>query len=204
MENFSPLQNDLLTEAFNLGMGLAASALSQMVGEEIKLSVPKLLLIKRQQAAKILINKNITTVTGVKQHFDGPFNGDALLLFPVENSLALVKLLLKNTVPDDDLTELEEEALCEIGNIILNAGLASIANMFGQDIHSGLPNFIQGSSENIMHADNQDSLVFFMHVDFCIAAANINGYIIYMLDAQSIQDLGTILNKYLKKMSLSK
>ena len=197
MDTFSPLQNDVLTEAFNLGMGLAASSLSQMVGEEIKLSVPDISYIERKVAADKLAESNVVNVSGVKQGFNGPFSGDALLLFPVEKSLSIVQLLLKDTVPVDDLTELQEEALCEVGNIILNAGLASIANMFDQEITSELPIFTQGHSIDVMRAREDDSNVFFMQVDFSIQSQDINGYVIYLLDTESINDLMQSINKYM-------
>ena len=202
MENFTSLQNDVLTEAFNLGMGLAASSLSQMIGEEITLSVPSLLLLERQAAAEKLAKENVVNVTGVQQQFDGPFSGNALLLFPVERSLSLVKLLLKDTVPADEMTGLQEEALCEIGNIILNAGLSSIANMFDHEINSDLPVFIEGKSIEVMNANEEDTHVFFMQVDFSILSEDINGYVIYLLDTKSIHDLEKSINKYLENAGL--
>jgi len=203
MNNFTELQRDVLTEAFNLGMGLAASSLSQMVGEEIKLSVPALLYLERADAVSKLAEKNLINVTGVKQHFSGPFSGDALLLFPVEKSLSIVQLLLKDTVPVNDMTDLQEEALCEVGNIILNAGIASIANMFNHDIESSLPDFVQGESNAVMQADNDDSHVFFMQVDFSIQAEDIDGYVIYLLDTNSVRDLEKSINIYLKNSGLA-
>jgi len=203
MDQFTDIQNDLLTEAFNLGMGLAASSLSQMVGEEIKLSVPELLYLAKTEATAHLAEKNMASVSGVKQSFNGPFSGDALLLFPIDKSLALVKLLLKDSVPDDDMTDLQEEALCEVGNIILNAGIASIANMFSQSIDSSLPNFIQGSSNDVMHIGDEDSHVFFMQVDFSISAEDIDGYVIYLLNTQSVRELEKIINNHLDKLGIA-
>ncbi len=203
MEDFNDLQSDVLTEAFNLGMGLAGSSLSQMVGEEITLSVPTLLHLKHEEAAARLAKENVVTVTGVTQHFDGPFSGNAMLLFPAEKCLSLVQLLLKDTVPADEMTELQEEALCEIGNIILNAGLSSIANMFDHEVHSDLPNFVQGESLDVLNINNDDTHVFFMQVDFSISSQDIHGYVIYLLDTESIHDLEKSIDKYLKRNGLS-
>ncbi len=43
----SELQEDAISELLNIGMGTAASALSQMVGEEVMLSVPSVTIVPR-------------------------------------------------------------------------------------------------------------------------------------------------------------
>lgn len=148
------LQQDMLTEAFNLGMGKAAASLSEMVQEEVLLSVPEITFLSHEEAAIELSNQSSGHLSGVSQGFSGPFGGEAMLLFPIDKSLDLVRMLLQDTVPLENLTELEEEALNEIGNIILNAGLSSLANLFGQEICTYLPKFKQGSCEDIMHVNN--------------------------------------------------
>ena len=47
------LELDALAEIFNLGMGLAADVLSQMVKESVRLSVPHLAITDQQQAATV-------------------------------------------------------------------------------------------------------------------------------------------------------
>ena len=52
--------------------------------------------------------------------------GKALLIFPEQNGLDLVRLILRNSPPLSEMTEMEQEAFSEVGNIILNSCVGSI------------------------------------------------------------------------------
>lgn len=202
MTILNELQQDALTEAINQGIGIAAASLSEMVNEEILLSVPEISFITKADAIAMLHDKTSEHVSGVSQNFSGPFNGQALLLFPVTKSLELVRLMLQDTVPMEQLTEFEEEALNEIGNIILNAGLGSLADMLGNEITSSLPVFRQGSCDRIMgdDSDNKNEIVLFLRVAFNIESHKVDGYVIYLLDVRSIDDLVIHIDRFLEQI----
>ena len=65
----------------------------------------------------------------MQQSFEGPFSGRALLIFPEAQSLELVRSIVGAEHSLEDVIDLEQEALAETGNIILNACLATIANV---------------------------------------------------------------------------
>ena len=134
MTELSELQKDALGELLNIGMGRASASLSEMVGEEVELSVPKVDTLSRDEAI-IRINSLVgNKVTAIKESFKGAFWGDALLLFPENHSLELVRALIKDdTLPAEMISEMEQEALTEVGNIILNACLGSLANIFQEN-----------------------------------------------------------------------
>jgi len=48
------LQQDALTEVFNVGMGSAAASLSEMVGEEVQLTVPEISFVNKEDAILLL------------------------------------------------------------------------------------------------------------------------------------------------------
>ena len=199
------LQLDALTEVINLGMGTAAAALSEMVQEEITLSVPTLSFVSKHDVARYIAEKSHDQMTGVSQVFSGRINGDAILLFPEQKSLEIVRLLLKESVPLDVLTEMEQEALSENGNIILNAGLSSISNFLQTDLTSGLPVYLTGSSLDIMDRAStvaeEDSVVLFVRVDFGIASHAIDGYVVYMMSINSLKEMTRTVDNYLQKLS---
>lgn len=206
MKILNDLQQDMLIEAFNLGMGKAAASLSEMVQEEVLLSVPDIVFMNKANAANELSNQSAGNVSGVSQDFSGPFGGEALLLFPVEKSLELVRLLLQNTVPLENLTEFEEEALNEIGNIILNAGLSSLANLFGQEIKTELPYFRQGSCKEMLRVTDESSttedVVLLLRVDFKLKKHAVDGYVVFLLDMVSIKSLAESIDQYLSSLSI--
>ncbi len=203
MLELNELQMDAMTEAFNVGMGSAAAALSEMVNEEVRLSVPDIQFVNKSEAANLLTKQVNTNVSGVTQGFEGPFDGKAMLLFPQEQSLELVRLLLRDMDSVENITELAQEALCEIGNIILNAGLSSLADMFQQEMQCELPFFTHGSCQEVMNSENrlfENHHVLLLHVDFKLERLEIEGYVMFLMDVKSQLSLSRTLDTYLKSI----
>ena len=143
-------ERDAIIELFNLGMGKAAGALGQMVDAEVSLSVPNLDIIRRTHAPEQLGCPVGQRICAVRQTFAGPFDGQAMLIFPEGSSLELVRRLLPDSPPIGDMTDLEEEALTEVGNVILNHCLASFANLLHAEIRTEIPVYQIGRPEEIV------------------------------------------------------
>jgi chemotaxis protein CheC len=125
----SDLELDALTELVNIGVSRAAHSLRDMIGEQVLLSVPSVALVSRTRAVEILSEREPNKLVAVHQVFEGDITGRALLIFPETKSLELVRAVTGGELPLEDIIELEQEALAETGNIILNGCLATIANM---------------------------------------------------------------------------
>jgi len=182
---FSELENDAFTEIINIGMGRAADALSQMVGEEVSLSVPVVDVVDASSAAEELEKIVSNKISGVTQDFAGALNGRAMLLFPEQQSMNLVRLLLKDNVPLDMMTEMEKEALTEVGNIILNACFGTVANTLDFDLESTIPDFVNGSSEDLLTEEAEDHAVLMLQVDFSLPSKDIQGFVSFLMDIDS-------------------
>jgi len=63
----------------------------------------------------------------VSQEMRGGFDGRSMLIFHEKNSMEVVRQLMGNNLPDEMIIEMQEEALNEIGNIVLNACIGTIA-----------------------------------------------------------------------------
>ena len=183
---------DAVTEVLNVGMGSAAASLSEMVNEEIKLSVPSVEFVSRLEATALLSAKaRMDMVSGVYQSFDGAFSGDALLLFPEQQSLELVRAVLQaDEIALEELTDMEQEAMIEIGNVILNACLCSIADMFAQEMRGGMPTFIHGTLKQVFsdegELENVDAVVLLLNMKFSIDKKDIQGYVTFLMDVNSV------------------
>jgi chemotaxis protein CheC len=194
------LECDAIVELLNIGMGQAANSLSEMVQEEVKLAVPSLELLSRQAAISRLNGYPHKRIAAVKQHFDGPFCGDALLLFPQDKSLELVRALMKGEdVPLEMLTELEQDALTEVGNIILNSCLGSLANLLTHELTSELPIFITGTATEVLDAclAQNDDIVMFLRMDFALHSKDICGYVAFVLEIPAIEQFKISIDNYL-------
>ena len=116
----SEIEQDALAEIANMGVSRAANSLRQMVGEQVLLSVPAVRVVTRRAALKLVERNNAKKLVAVQQSFEGPFAGRALLIFPEAQSLELVRSIVGDEHSLEDVIDLEQEALAETGNIILN------------------------------------------------------------------------------------
>jgi chemotaxis protein CheC len=200
--HLTELQRDAITELLNIGMGYAAFSLSQMLDDEVKLSIPSVELLLRQDAAAHIEADPYKRIVAIKQHFRGSFWGDVFLLFPKENSLDLVKALMKQELSQDMLTELEQDALMEVGNVILNSCLSTLADvLMKEEVASGLPIFMIGSAQEVLDATIplEDEIVMFLRMNFKLHSSNISGYVAFILDIASIHRFKDSVNEYVRQ-----
>lgn len=204
MNGLNELQMDLLKEAFNLGVGQAAYALSEIAsGEEIELSVPQLSIKTIHELAGEVTKTSGDQVCGVSEDFSGPFDGSTLMLYSQEESLELVRIMLHETIPVEHLSEMEGEALCEVGNIVLNACISSLANLFECEIRTDIPKLHIGGCEEVlskaMHLGGS-SHVLHLRMDFNLSKHRLNGHIGFFLGMASVKAIADQLDSYLQRM----
>jgi chemotaxis protein CheC len=200
MFNLSELQHDALVEIFNIGVGHAAASMSGIVNEEVTMSVPSISFVNRGEAALMLVNNDTRRICGVSQHYSGAFKTEAILMFPEEKSLEIVRLMVGELLPYTELTEMEQEAMSEIGNIILNSCVGTLANIFGEELEGSLPIYHIGTSEDILSATGEaapDAVVLILHIDFILEIHQIHGYVAFILDVSALHDLQYHVDKYL-------
>ena len=193
------LQAEALCEIFNVGIGQAANALSEMIGDEVELAVPELKCLSIEQALKQLEIDAPLRLSAVRQRFNGIFSGDALLIFPHNDSLELVRNILGIELSLDQLSDLEEDALIEVGNVILNACFCSISDMLGCELIGDIPRHFQGPCREIMATDTMTevSIVIELSMRFCIPGHNVKGMISFVMTLPELQNFLETVDDYL-------
>lgn len=202
MFNLSELQHDALVEIFNIGVGHAAASMSGIVNEEVSMSVPSISFVNRAEAGKMLANDDGQRICGVSQHYAGAFATEAILMFPEDKSLEIVRLMVGDSVSLQELTEMEQEAMNEIGNIILNSCVGTLANLFARELHGSLPQYHVGTSEEILTASggHADTVVLMLHIDFIVEKHQIHGYVAFIMDLTALHDLREQVDAYLARI----
>jgi chemotaxis protein CheC len=195
------LELDALTELVNLGVSRAAANLREMVEEEVHLSVPSVELILREKAIQILA-KGDSKLVAVHQIFEGDITGRALLIFPEMKSLELVRAVTSGELPLEDIIDLEQEALAETGNIILNSCLATMANMLRRTFKISLPEILRGDGQmlfNMPPPPEAGDVVMFVYINFAIRSDDIEGYIAMLMDMPSLTALKELLGEFIQR-----
>jgi chemotaxis protein CheC len=197
----SEIEQDALAEIANMAVARAASSLREMVGEQVLLSIPAVRIERRSVAADIVGQG--AKLVAVQQSFAGPFACRALLIFPESHSLELVRSILGDQHSLDDIIDLEQEALAETGNVILNACLATIANVLGTTMRMSLPSVVRGSGADlfaVQEASAAGNLVIFLYIKFTTSTRNIDGFIALLMDLPSIETLKNIVDDFIKNV----
>jgi chemotaxis protein CheC len=125
---YTELQLDALRELANIASGNAATALSQMLGREVGLSVPRVLALPLADAVEACGSPD-ESITSVVIPLEGDIDGLVLLLISTDGAAALCQLL-----GVDAGSEIGDSALREIGNILGTACLNALASMTGLNL----------------------------------------------------------------------
>jgi chemotaxis protein CheC len=198
----SELQLDAFTELVNIGVSRAAHSLREMVGAQVHLSVPTVALVGRARAVEILAERELKNLVAVHQVFEGEITGRALLIFPETKSLELVRAITGGDLPLEDIIELEQEALAETGNILLNSCLATIANMLHRSLKISLPEVLRGNAAtffSLAPPPEAGDVVMFLYIDFAVRERDISGYIAMIMDLPSLSALTALLDEFIER-----
>ncbi len=199
----SELELDALTELVNLGVSRAAANLALMVHEEVILSVPKVALLTRDEAIRTLSERESKNLVAVHQVFEGDLAGRALLIFPEEQSLELVRSVVGSDLSLEEIIELEQEALAETGNVILNSCLATIANSLESSLKISLPEVLRGESSRFFTLEPPPAAgttIMFIYINFALRKRDISGYLAMMMDIPAIAALQKLLRGWIRRM----
>jgi chemotaxis protein CheC len=201
MMDLDELERDALTELLNMGVSRAATFLSKMVSDQVALSVPSVSIVERETAIEAFSRGGPSQFVAVGQNFQGRFSGRALLIFPEVNSLELVRAAVGDGYSLEEIVDLEQEALTEMGNVILNGCLSMIANALRENLSISLPSLLRGDGRSILYshgdADVPSNHVLLLYIDFSIRSRNIRGYIALLMDLPSLTALRELIHRFI-------
>ncbi len=138
-EQLNDAQFDVLKEIGNIGAGNATTALSQMIGSKIDMSVPMVKLVNIGELSDIVGGPEVLVVGILLTLAD---DVDGMMMFMLEQSSAhyLVNILMGKQLDDfSDFSEIDLSALNEIGNIIAGAYLSSLSTLTSMCITASVP-----------------------------------------------------------------
>ncbi len=133
------VEYDALREISNIGMGHAATALNQMIGKTVILTIPEVALVSLKDLPDF-VGGTEKIVIGIYLKVWGDVTGDILMVFPRKSALALCALLTGGA-PEDELvlSEMHSSALREIGNILASSYLAALERLLGKTLIPSVP-----------------------------------------------------------------
>lgn len=195
LRSLKALQLDALREVANIGAGHAATALSQMVGETIMISVPTISVTRLEDVPPQLSEPD-EPVAAVLMHMLGDLTGRTLLVFPRRTAARLAELLLRRPDGVPEFNEMQQSAIKEAGNILSSAYMNALSDFMGMMLIPSPPALAIDMSDAILtttylHGGDKD-FVFCVESDFVLNQSDekLRGFFLLLPDTAS---LGAIL-----------
>ena len=129
---------DVLREIGNIGTGNATTALSQMLNCKVDMNVPQVKLLEFSHVGELMGGEELI-MAGIYLGVQGDTKGSILFLLEKESAQKLVERLLGTPSSGDELSEMEQSALKEIGNIITASYLNSLSTLTNLVIYPSVP-----------------------------------------------------------------
>ena len=144
IKNYSDLNSleiDALREIGSIGTGNAATALSQMLGKPVRITLPEVRIMEYNEAIEWIGGPEAITA-GVLAQLGGEINGIMLSVHQLGFINLILETMLDSKVKDfDELTELETSALVEIGNIMGSTFINAMCGLAGISVSLTAPAF---------------------------------------------------------------
>lgn len=163
-------QLDALQETGNIGCSHAATAVSQMINQEVEINVPKIFVQKipdlKQSIRKISGDDN--KLVGVYLELTDKFLGSILFLFPYKSALILSDLLMFQPIgTSTELNEMSESAITEVGNVVVSAYTNALSTFLDTSIMLSPPHYSEEVPDvfidqitNIIGKETSHALIF--------------------------------------------
>jgi len=198
-------QQDALVEICNVGMSKAAKQLSVLLNAHINIIIPKINLIGMND---FIANNKFSSdeiVSCVHQAVSKDLLGSILLVYRREHAALLAHSVIGKTpkLTEAETRACEQEAVLEIGNIMITSCMCAIVNMLSIQINLDLPRYSEGTIiqaiESQVHDVEKTSEEIILITTKLESSGNqISGYIVLILTKQSIDNLLQSTDQLLK------
>lgn len=135
------LEIDTLREIGSIGTGNAATALSQLLQKEVRITMPEVRIMGYNESIDWIGGAEEITA-GVLMRLGGEINGIMLSVQQLDFVNLVLESMLGHSVKDYmELHEMECSALIEVGNIMISTFINALSGLAGISINLTVPAF---------------------------------------------------------------
>ena len=197
----TPIEADMLGELLNVGIASAATSLSQIIKQEVKLSVPNVAFLNAEEMAQQL-GKN-TQMSSVSRHVSGPFVARTMLIFPKESSVEVVRKMLGEDIPNETINDVHQEAFIEIGNVMIQACVDAIGQVLNVSFEVSPASYQLASPTKLLPPSygTDKTVVLDAGINFTLSDTAESGSLVFLLGPISIDGLKASMEAILSKLT---
>lgn len=200
MQNkFTTEQVEALRELINIGVGKGASILNTMLKSHIKLGVPNIKILNRNEMIEVLSHLGLDKLSVVDLPFKGTTGGSAKLIFPTTNANKLVNIFAQNMMQSVDNDSMKIGTLSEIGNIVINAVMGSISNMLNIRFKYSVPSYHERKYNELLNNTNtlNHAAIVLAKTTFTINQHEIVGNLIIFFELSTFDSLIENIDRFI-------
>lgn len=135
------LELDTLRELGSIGTGNAATALSQLLGREVRITLPEVRIMGYNEAIDWIGGAEAITA-GVLVKLGGEINGIMLSVQQLDFVNLVLETMLDSKITEyGELSAIDASALSEIGNIMISTFINALSSLCGITVHLTVPAF---------------------------------------------------------------
>ena len=139
LEEINAMYLDVLKEIGNIGAGNATTAIANMLGLRMDMSVPNVQLIPVEKIGGTFGSED-EIIVGILLGVDGDIEGSMMFLMDMASARKIVNHLMMRDMDDQtEFGEMELSAIREIGNIIAGAYLTALSGLTNLNIMPTVP-----------------------------------------------------------------
>lgn len=197
LEDVNSMYVDVLKEIGNIGAGNATTAIANMLGLRIDMSVPNVQLLEVSKLGSAICDED-ETIVGIFLEVQNDIEGSMMFLVKMDSAHYLVNsLMMRDQSYQEPFDEMDLSAMKEIGNIIAGAYLSALSSMTNLVILPSVPYIAVDMAASILsvpaiqfgqYGDN----ALLIETQFAADVA-INGYFILMPEEDSYDKILTSL-----------
>lgn len=137
--DFNIMNIDMLKEVANIGTGNAATSLSNLINQKIKMGVPTVKMPEFKHLADHIGGAD-NIIAAILVSVSGDVDGIMMYLMQEPSACALSnKFFGHNRKNFSEFTEMDYSMLTEIGNILTSSYLTSLSQLMGYTINQSIP-----------------------------------------------------------------
>ncbi len=198
----STIQADAIQELGNIGAAHAATTLSLMLGSTIEMSVPAIKIVDLAQLGNYMGEESAAMVVFELQG-DIPHGGYILFYITRESAIRMTNTMLGITETNRPLSEMDESALLEVGNIMVSAFLDATAELLGFVMLPSPPALTIDMAHAAMQSliaqmQEETNEVLLFSTELVCAEYKIDSDIIMMPERSTLERIITLLENMMK------
>ena len=198
-------QVDALKELGNIGSGNATTAISNLLGKKIEVSITNVKIFPFWAITKIIENPNLE-VFAISSNVEGIESMAILQFFPKKSIINLIKDLSESSLKDltsirelNDLDDYPKSIISEFGNILAGHYASSMANLIGIKLILKSPLIVLDTFGTVLNSIAAEFATFFndlviIKTKIEIDILELEGILLFIPDLDGMEKIFKALN----------